>query len=87
MICIMGFFAKFASLILISMKRIDTYPAKPFVKWVGGKTQLLEDIGKALPKDLQQRESVTYVEPFVGGGTFRFLTTLIWCLFTLFYIK
>ena len=25
--------------------------AKPFVKWVGGKTQLLEDIKRALPTD------------------------------------
>ena len=54
------------------MKRIDSYPAKPFVKWVGGKTQLLEDIKKALPRDLSQRENVTYVEPFVGGGAVLF---------------
>jgi len=54
------------------MKRIDSYPAKPFVKWVGGKTQLLEDIKKALPWDLSQRENVTYVEPFVGGGAVLF---------------
>lgn len=54
------------------MKRIDAYSAKPFVKWAGGKTQLLEDIEKSLPKDLQQRESVTYVEPFVGGGAVLF---------------
>lgn len=57
---------------MISMKKIDTYPAKPFVKWVGGKTQLLGDIEKALPKDLLQRESVTYIEPFVGGGAVLF---------------
>lgn len=54
------------------MRRIDSYPAKPFVKWVGGKTQLLEDIKKALPRDLSQRENVTYVEPFVGGGAVLF---------------
>lgn len=54
------------------MKRVVTYPAKPFVKWVGGKTQLLEDIKKALPQDLSQREHVTYVEPFVGGGAVLF---------------
>jgi len=54
------------------MKRIDSYLAKPFVKWVGGKTQLLEDIKKALPLDLSQRENVTYVEPFVGGGAVLF---------------
>ena len=28
--------------------------AKPFVKWVGGKTQLLEDIKRALPTDFSQ---------------------------------
>ncbi|MDE7410737.1 MAG: DNA adenine methylase [Paramuribaculum sp.] len=54
------------------MKKVDKYTAKPFVKWVGGKTQLLKDIEKALPKDLLQRESVTYVEPFVGGGAVMF---------------
>ena len=54
------------------MKRLDTYPAKPFVKWVGGKTQLLDDIKKTLPCDLSHREAVTYVEPFVGGGAVLF---------------
>ena len=37
--------------------------AKPFVKWVGGKTQLLEDIKKALPRNLSQIKDVTYIEP------------------------
>lgn len=54
------------------MKKIYKYPAKPFVKWVGGKTQLLEDIKKALPMDLSQRKNVTYIEPFVGGGAVLF---------------
>ena len=54
------------------MKRRESYPAKPFVKWVGGKTQLLEDIKKALPRDLSQRENMTYIEPFVGGGAVLF---------------
>lgn len=54
------------------MKRLDTYPARPFIKWVGGKTQLLDDIKKTLPHDLSQREGLTYVEPFVGGGAVLF---------------
>lgn len=49
-----------------NMKRL--YLAKPFVKWVGGKTQLLNDIRKTLPQDLSLRDEVVYVEPFVGGG-------------------
>lgn len=54
------------------MKRLDIYPAKPFIKWVGGKTQLLDDIKKSLPCDLSQRNEMTYVEPFVGGGAVLF---------------
>lgn len=54
------------------MKRLDIYPARPFIKWAGGKTQLLDDIKKSLPCDLHQRNEVTYVEPFVGGGAVLF---------------
>ena len=54
------------------MRRSNTYPAKPFVKWVGGKTQLLSDIKKTLPDDLSQQGALTYVEPFVGGGAVLF---------------
>lgn len=54
------------------MKRLDTYKAKPFIKWVGGKTQLLDDIKKSLPHDFSQMNGVTYVEPFVGGGAVLF---------------
>lgn len=54
------------------MKSLNTYPARPFVKWAGGKTQLLDDINKTLPCDLSQRSGLTYVEPFVGGGAVLF---------------
>ena len=54
------------------MKRSDKYPAKPFVKWVGGKTQLLDDIKKTLPRNLSQINDMTYIEPFVGGGAVLF---------------
>ena len=46
--------------------------AKPFVKWVGGKTQLLGDIERTLPSDFSQKKNVIYVEPFVGGGAVLF---------------
>ncbi len=35
----------------------------PFLKWVGGKRQLMTDIEPLLPKRIS-----TYYEPFVGGG-------------------
>lgn len=41
--------------------------AKPFVKWVGGKGQLLGQIEALLPKDFDNWREVTYIEPFVGG--------------------
>lgn len=54
------------------MRKINTYSAKPFIKWVGGKTQLLDDIQNALPQDICKRDSLTYIEPFVGGGAVLF---------------
>ncbi|MBO7061652.1 MAG: DNA adenine methylase [Fibrobacter sp.] len=41
--------------------------AKPFVKWVGGKTQLLDEIRKYYPSQVDK-----YCEPFVGGGAVLF---------------
>jgi DNA adenine methylase len=45
--------------------------AKPFLKWAGGKTQLINDIEKALPKDIF-KDKFTYIEPFVGSGAVLF---------------
>ena len=41
--------------------------AKPFIKWVGGKSQLLEEIRKKYPQKIER-----YCEPFVGGGAVLF---------------
>lgn len=46
--------------------------AKPFIKWVGGKTQLLEQLEALLPADFDEWRDVTYIEPFVGGGAMLF---------------
>ena len=46
--------------------------AKPFVKWVGGKTQLIDQLEALLPADFDKWENVTYIEPFVGGGAMLF---------------
>lgn len=42
--------------------------AKPFVKWAGGKTQLLETFERFYPAALRRGEIERYVEPFVGSG-------------------
>ncbi len=46
--------------------------AKPFVKWVGGKSQLIEQLEALLPADFDAWDNVTYIEPFVGGGAMLF---------------
>lgn len=43
------------------------FKGKPFIKWVGGKGQLLEQLDQKLPADFDNWENVTYIEPFVGG--------------------
>jgi DNA adenine methylase len=45
--------------------------AKAFVKWAGGKGQLLADIQKKYPAELG-KTVVKYCEPFVGGGAVLF---------------
>ncbi|OQB62715.1 MAG: Modification methylase DpnIIA [Bacteroidetes bacterium ADurb.Bin141] len=45
--------------------------AKPFLKWAGGKTQLIGEIEKALPGSVY-KEKFTYIEPFVGSGAVLF---------------
>jgi DNA adenine methylase len=45
--------------------------AKPFLKWAGGKGQLLSQLSEHLPKRIS-KEPFTYIEPFVGGGAMLF---------------
>ncbi len=45
---------------------------KPFIKWVGGKGQLLSQLQKLLPDSFGLWRDVTYIEPFVGGGAMLF---------------
>jgi len=44
-----------------------TVAARPFIRWAGGKTQLLEELMKHVPKRFGH-----YYEPFIGGGALYF---------------
>ena len=46
--------------------------AKPFVKWAGGKGQLIEQLDEHLPANFDTWDNVTYIESFVGGGAMLF---------------
>lgn len=45
--------------------------AEPFLKWAGGKRQLIEQLDTRIPKDYLD-EPFNYIEPFLGGGAFFF---------------
>ena len=40
---------------------------KPFVKWAGGKRQIIDKLKEHVPEEFG-----TYFEPFVGGGALLF---------------
>lgn len=48
---------------------------KPFVKWAGGKRQLLPELLKRIPEDYKN-----YYEPFVGGGALLFELCPEWAI-------
>ncbi|MDC0200029.1 DNA adenine methylase [Candidatus Nitrosopelagicus sp.] len=48
-------------------RQITVSEPKPFVKWVGGKRQLMQELENRFPKQFG-----TYHEPFLGGGAVMF---------------
>ncbi len=46
--------------------------ARPFLKWAGGKMQLLPQLRTLYPPELAAGKLTTHVEPFVGGGAVFF---------------
>lgn len=50
----------------MATKKIFSEP-KPFLKWAGGKTQLISSIQSSLHPDILNQK-FTYLEPFVGSG-------------------
>ena len=55
----------------VRYEKSKTVTLKPFVKWVGGKSQLVEQIEKMLPTD-GENVLTKYAEPMVGGGALFF---------------
>jgi len=49
-----------------------TLNARPFLKWAGGKGQLITSIEKALPLHIVKEKKLTYIEPFIGSGAVMF---------------
>ncbi|NEP59037.1 MAG: DNA adenine methylase [Symploca sp. SIO2G7] len=54
------------------MTATKTRQAKPFLKWAGGKSQLLPQFEDLYPTELKQGNIKRYIEPFVGGGAVFF---------------
>ena len=46
--------------------------ARPFLKWAGGKRQLISVIEDHLPKEISEGKIERYIEPFIGGGALFF---------------
>lgn len=50
----------------------DTCKSEPFLKWAGGKRQLLGQISDNFSPEFKQGKLTKYAEPFVGGGALLF---------------
>ena len=53
-------------------EKSDQLQAKPFLKWAGGKRQLLAQLETCFPPQLHNEEISHYAEPFVGSGALFF---------------
>ena len=69
----------------VKKKKEHTIILKPFVKWVGGKSQLIDELEKMLPND-GEKILTKYCEPMVGGGAL-FFNILSKCNFEQLYIS
>ncbi|MDD3776276.1 MAG: DNA adenine methylase [Actinomycetota bacterium] len=55
------------------LKLLEEKKAKPFLKWAGGKNQLIPELAKRLPLKIIELGKIDYyIEPFIGGGAFFF---------------
>lgn len=64
--------AKFIAELALPFLDWGVVKARPFLKWAGGKTQLLPQIVRYFPKELHTGKIKSYIEPFMGGGAVFF---------------
>ena len=53
---------------MITQLKFKSYEVKPFLKWAGGKSQLLSQFQELYPSALRAGRIDRYIEPFIGGG-------------------
>ena len=54
-------------------KLIDETNPRPFVKWAGGKKQVIKKIDQHIPDEIKKTKKIKkYFEPFLGGGAVFF---------------
>jgi DNA adenine methylase len=52
--------------------QVEQIKAKPFLKWAGGKSQLIDTLESLFPAEMYTGSIKKYVEPFIGGGALFF---------------
>lgn len=57
---------------IAAMQINRTAAARPFLKWAGGKTQLIDELDSHLPAAIRTDHIKSYYEPFLGGGAVFF---------------
>ncbi len=55
--------------LILNSKTIIEQKSKPFLKWAGGKVNIINELVQYLPSDYRNRR---YIEPFLGGGSMFF---------------
>jgi DNA adenine methylase len=61
--------------------------AKPFMKWAGGKGQLIEKLANLFPYEMNTGITKKYAEPFIGGGALFFFVAQTYSQIEKFYIS
>ena len=56
----------------MTIQKSEEKAVKPFLKWAGGKTQLLAAFEPRFPRELKECGLSNFVEPFIGGGAVFF---------------